>query len=164
MQFTVHVDKLAEQKPVFIVFILNHSSQSVFFYHILFFLLSRNCSSSVQLKAFKVVIRNISVLVDLLTPVVTGGNCKCSLIQKQLLEQLLYQKYRRAAGVSEQPNKLITFLIKEPFSIMLWATAIWLHAAHIAISIPHNSRTQLSLLPCWEVGAVQHVPLSENEK
>lgn len=41
----------------------------------------------------------ISVLVDLPTSVVTGGNSKCSLIlQASLLEQLLCQKYKRQAN------------------------------------------------------------------
>lgn len=50
----------------------------------------------------EVIILKISVLVDLVTPVVTGRNNKCGLIQQRtLVEQLLSQNYNRKAAAAK---------------------------------------------------------------
>lgn len=46
-----------------------------------------------------------------------------------------------------------------PFSITLWATAIWFNAAH-GTSLQTAGHSQRSWLPRWEVGGVQPVACS----
>lgn len=61
----------------------------------------------------QVIFPKISVQLDLVTPVATGGGSKCSLILEQkLYEQLLCQMYNpRAIGLSVlmDPNKAMLF-------------------------------------------------------